>query len=112
MATPPIHREVVKQVLLHYAQLRPSHGQIRLDVVFDETHDHYALMQVGWQRGRRVRGNVVYVTLQKDKIYIEYDGIEQGIFHDLIAQGIPPEQIVLAFLPEAAGEVVWSECVW
>jgi hypothetical protein len=34
------------------------------------------------------------------KVWVEYDGIEQGITKDLIAAGIPPERIVLAFLPE------------
>lgn len=104
MDTPTSHREAVKQVLLHYAQLRSSHGQIRLEVVFDETRDHYALMQVGWQQGRRVKGNIIYVTLRNHQIVIEYDGIEQGIVQDLIAQGISKDQVVLAFLPEV-GEI-------
>ena len=56
--------------------------------------------QVGWDRGRRVRGNLIYVTLREDKVWVEYDGMEQGITKDLIAAGIPSEQIVLAFLPE------------
>jgi hypothetical protein len=56
--------------------------------------------QVGWDRGRRVRGNLIYVTLSEGKVWVEYDGMEQGITKDLIAAGIPPERIVLAFLPE------------
>ena len=95
-------REVVKQVIIRYAQLRPSHGNIRLDTVFDETQERYALMQVGWDRRRRVRGNLIYVTLQESKVYIEYDGMEHGITQDLIDGGIPESQIVLAFLPEAS----------
>ncbi|MEZ4662352.1 MAG: element excision factor XisH family protein [Caldilineaceae bacterium] len=35
------------------SRLRPSHGAIRLDTVFDEQQDHYALMQSGWDRGAR-----------------------------------------------------------
>jgi XisI protein len=50
---------MIKQVINHYAQLTPSHGNIRLDAVFDEERDRYALMQVGWNRGQRVRGNFV-----------------------------------------------------
>lgn len=95
-------RELVKQMIQQYAQFKPSHGDIRLDTVFDETNDRYALMQVGWDRGRRIRGNLIYVTLHDSKIWIEYDGIEQGITQDLIAAGIPSERIVLAFLPESA----------
>lgn len=98
-------RELVKQVIQHYAQFKPSHGDIRLDTVFDETNDRYALMQVGWDRGRRVRGNLIYITLHDGKVWVEYDGIEQGIVEDLIAGGIPTDRVVLAFLPEAQSAV-------
>ncbi len=100
MDTTTHYREIVKQVILKYAKLRPSHGDIRLDAVFDETYNRYALMQVGWDRGRRIRGNLIYVTLQDGKVYVEYDGIEHGITQDLIDKGIPSESMVLAFLPE------------
>lgn len=98
MDTHTSYREIVKDVINKYARLRPSHGSIRLDTVFDEQQDHYALMQSGWDRGARVRGNLIYITLHNDKVYIEYDGIEQGIVHELITRGVPEEKIVLAFL--------------
>ncbi|MEH1783757.1 MAG: XisI protein [Nostoc sp.] len=101
MDTSTTYREIVKQMIIQYSKLRPSHGDIRLDPIFDETHDRYALMQVGWDRGRRVRGNLIYVTLQNGKVYIEYDGIEHGITQDLIVMGVSPLDIVLAFLPES-----------
>lgn len=97
------YRDIVKQVIEQYAKLRPSHGDIRLDVVFDEARNRYALMQVGWDRGRRVRGNLIYITLQNEKVYLEYDGIGHGIVDDLIARGVPEDKIVLAYLPEADG---------
>ncbi len=100
MDTSQTYRDIVKQVILGYAQLKPSHGDIRLDPVFDETRDHYALMQVGWDRGRRVRGNLIYLTLKNGKVYIEYDGMERSITEELIHRGIPQNQIVLAFLSE------------
>jgi hypothetical protein len=100
MDTPTL-RTKVKQVINQYAQLKPSHGKIQLDTVFDEIQDHYALMQSGWSQGHRVRGNLIYITLQNNQIHIEYDGMEQGITQDLLDLGVPPEQIILAFLPEA-----------
>ena len=100
MDTPKTAREIVKEVIIKYSKFTPSHGQIRLDTVFDEKSDRYALMQVGWSRERRVRGNLIYITLESEKVYIEYDGIERGITQDLIENGIPPEQIIHSFLPE------------
>jgi XisI protein len=99
MDTPKTDRDAVKMVIQKYARFKPSHGDVRLDTVFDEANDRYALMQVGWDRGRRVRGNLIYVTLGENKVWIEYDGMEQGITQDLIDAGIPQERIVLAFLP-------------
>ena len=49
--TQTTYREIVKDVINKYAQLRPSHGAIRLDTIFNEQQDNYALMQAGWDRG-------------------------------------------------------------
>ena len=57
-------------------------------------------MQVGWNRGKRVRGNIIYITLEEGKVYIEYDGIEHGITQDLIDLGIPQSNIILGHLWE------------
>jgi hypothetical protein len=93
-------RFVIKEVLNNYARLCPSHGEIRLDVVFDEAHDRYALMQTGWSRGKRVRGNLVYVTIASNQVQIEYDGMEKGITDDLLDRGVPATQVIHAFLAD------------
>lgn len=98
MDTNTTYRTIVKDIINQYAKLRPSHGQIRLDTVFDEQQDHYALMQVGWDRGIRVRGNLIYITLQNDKIFVEYDGIEHGILDEFTKRGVAKDNIVLPYL--------------
>ena len=104
MDTPQTYREIIKELILRYAEFRPSHGDIRLDAVFDEEHDRYALMQSGWDRGRRVRGNLLYVVIEAGKVVVEYDGIEQGITDELIAMGVAEEDVVLAWLQQPVGE--------
>lgn len=93
-------RHAVKKVIKHYAGLTPSHGNIRLDTVFDEEGDRYALIQVGWDKTKRISGTIIYITLRDNKVWIEYDGMEHGITDDLVAAGIPKEQIVHAWRPE------------
>lgn len=98
MDTVAAYREIIKKTVLRYAKLRPSHGDIRLDPVFDETNDRYVLMQVGWDRERRVEGDLLYILLKDGNVYIEYDGIGHGITDDLITEGIPENKIILPFL--------------
>jgi len=98
MDTVKSNQAVIKQVISEYAKLRPSHGNIHLEPIFDDVNSRYALMQFGWDRERRVRGNLIYVSIKDGKVLIEYDGIEGGITQDLIQRGIPEQDIVLAFL--------------
>ena len=72
--------------------------------MFDEERDRYALMQSGWDRGRRVRGNWLYVVVEAGKVVVEYDGMEQGITDELIARGVPEEDVVLAWLLQPVEE--------
>lgn len=101
------YQKAIKQVIESYAKLRPSHGDIRLEQIFDEKRNRFALMQIGWDRGRRVHGNLIYIKLQNNKVYIEYDGIEHGVTEDLMQHGIAEKDIVLSFLamPELATAV-------
>ena len=46
MDTTTREQDIIKQVIQQYAQFKPSPGDIRLDTVFDDTQNRYALMQV------------------------------------------------------------------
>jgi hypothetical protein len=67
--------------------------------VFDEKRDHYLLVNLGWQNGRRVRAVTLHVRLKNGKIWIEDDMTEDGIATRLVEAGVPKEDIVLAFQP-------------
>jgi XisI protein len=94
-------RELIKQLLTKYATLinRTPHAGQEVEVAFDEIHDHYFLTTLGWQRDHRIKGNIVHIRLRNGKIWIEEDGLEQGIATDLLEAGISKQEIVLAFHP-------------
>ncbi|MFN5964931.1 MAG: element excision factor XisI family protein, partial [Pseudanabaena sp.] len=48
MDTVKSYQAVIKQVISEYAKLRPSHGNIHLEPIFDDVNSRYALMQFGW----------------------------------------------------------------
>ncbi len=70
-----------------------------LYLVKDEVQMHYLLYN-NWWRERdctRFYGCLVHVRIKNEKIYIEYDGTDEG-FGDVFAEkGVPKKDIVLAF---------------
>jgi XisI protein len=54
---------------------------------------------VGWDGVRRVHGSVVHVDIIDGKVWVQYDGTSRPIAEELVAAGIPREDIVLAFHP-------------
>ena len=91
--------KLIKRILTEYVELsnRNSNLDIETFLIVDEQKSHYIWMNLGWQNKERVSGMTVYVRIRKDKFWIEEDWTENGIATDLIREGVPKEDIVLAF---------------
>lgn len=93
------YREIVRQIIEEYARYKPSHGQIDTEAVIDRDRDHYEVLHVGWDGHRRVHGAVIHLDISGGKVWIQYDGTNRPVADELIAAGIPREDIVLGFHP-------------
>jgi hypothetical protein len=93
------YRQIVERLIREYASFRPANGQIEPEAVIDRDRDHYEVMHVGWDGVRRVHGSVVHVDIIGGKIWIQYDGTSRPIADELLAAGVPREDIVLGFHP-------------
>lgn len=96
------YRSIVKSVFSEYAAIPYSHGELKCEAVFDETHNRYLLVTVGWDRDRYVHFTLVHIDIANNKLWIQWDRTEDGIALELVAAGVPKEDIVLGFKSEAA----------
>jgi hypothetical protein len=94
-------RETIEKVLQYYAHLPYRYGDVSSYVIVSQDRNHFMLMHEGWEDQRRVHGCVVHAEIRNGKIWIHYDGIEDGITPELLEAGIPKDHIVLAFQPPA-----------
>jgi len=99
MATLDKYRYLIQQVLTEYTKIPYAYGQIQIETIFDPTSDRYLLMIVGWNQDKRIHGCLVHIDIINGKLWIQRDGTENGIASELVAAGIPKEQIVLGFHP-------------
>ena len=93
------YRRVVRELIRRYAETKPSLGDVQVEIVFDEANDHYELMYAGWHRHYRIHGSVLHLDIRGGKVWIQYDGTEEGVAEELVKAGIPRDHIVLAFKP-------------
>jgi hypothetical protein len=93
------YRLIVRRLIEEYARYKPSHGQIESEAIVDGEKDHYEVVHVGWDKTRRVHGSVVHVDIKGGKVWVQHDGTNRPIAEELVAAGIPREDIVLGFHP-------------
>ncbi|MGB3614690.1 MAG: XisI protein [Elainellaceae cyanobacterium] len=93
------YQTAIKRVLTQYHDWVASAYQEPDEslLIFDDTHNQYIWMQVGWTGKRRNNGIQVHARIKNGKIWIEEDWTETGIATELVNLGISPKEIVLAF---------------
>ncbi|MCC3417619.1 MAG: XisI protein [Microcoleus sp. PH2017_29_MFU_D_A] len=95
------YRHLIRKVLTEYYELgaKSSNSTLESALIFDERHDHYLLVVMGWEGQERIKGNTIHVRLRDGKIWIEEDWTEDGVVTDFLQAAVPREDIVLAFHP-------------
>lgn len=93
------YRRIIRDLITAYAKFVPARGDVQIETIFDETNDHYELMYAGWNGSHRVHGSVLHLDIRNEKVWIQYDGTEEGVAEELVKAGIPRDRIVLAFKP-------------
>ena len=91
------YSQYVEEIIKQCAQYKPAYGDVEIQTVFDKANHHYQLLTVGWDGDERIRGCVMHLDLKGGKIWIQHDGTEDGIANELIAKGVPKQNMVLAF---------------
>jgi hypothetical protein len=88
---------VIKEVLGHYVGLLQKYTKHEVYLVEDPIQLHYLIYQNLWQDSSRSYGCLVHVRIKNEKIYIEYDGTDEGFGDVFVEHGIAKQDIVLAF---------------
>lgn len=97
------YRQKIKEILTGYYEMTIK-GSITLDeletderLAFDEERDQYLWFCSGWSGKKRIRHINVYLRIKDGKIWVEEDSTDLCVVDDLLAVGIPKNDIVLGF---------------
>lgn len=93
------YKPIIQKVFDDYINFIGQTDDIQLETITDPERKRYLLVEVGWQNGRRIYGALLHIDIIDNKLWIQHDGTEDGIANELVALGIPKQNIVLAFKP-------------
>jgi hypothetical protein len=93
------YREIVRRLIEEYASYKSSSGDIRTESVVGRAHDHYEVLDVGWHGRQRIHSSTLHIDICDGKVWLEHNGTDALIADELVAAGIPKEDLVLGFHP-------------
>ncbi|MFN9175263.1 MAG: XisI protein [Synechocystis sp.] len=91
------YRRIVQNLLMAHATT--TEPGIECQMICDLEHDHYQLLDVGWQGMNRVYACYIHLDIRNGKIWIQQNMTEADLGQELVEQGVPPTDIVLGLQP-------------
>ena len=91
------YRQIIRTVLLPYTKITYANVPVRNIAVFDDEHGQYLIMSDGWDGVRHLHGCLIHIEIIGNRLWVQRDGTEDGITDELVAAGIPKQDIVLGF---------------
>ncbi|TAE58689.1 MAG: XisI protein [Nostocales cyanobacterium] len=93
------YRKCVQEILIKYSKSKPINSDIEVQTIFDKEQDHYQIVDLGWEKHRRIYNCVIHLDIKDGKIWIQRNQTDQQISDQLVEMGIPKEDIVLGLQP-------------
>ena len=92
------YRKLVEEVLRRHHRPARKGLEVEEQMIADREHDHYQILTVGWLNDDEpVYQCKIHMDIRDGKIWIQRDFTEIGVANELVALGVPKEDIVLAF---------------
>jgi XisI protein len=93
------YRKNIRDLLeeIHGYDVSSSDSGIEGQIIFDTEHDHYLLIDVGWEQKKHVYGAIIHIDIKDEKIWIQRNNTEINLADRLVARGVPKNHIVIGF---------------
>jgi XisI protein/XisH protein len=93
------YRQYIRHFLATQADSEENQGMVECQLVFDTEHDHYQLLDVGWEGLKQIYHCYIHLDIKKGKVWIQRNMTEIDVAAALVEMGIAKEDIVLGLHP-------------
>lgn len=95
------YRQIIIDLLqkyIHLPAINVGGDDVEEQLIVDEKRDHYQVLAIGWEDGKRVYYPVFHLDIRDGKIWVQEDATDSRIVDQLENEGVPKKDIVLAFM--------------
>lgn len=98
------YQDTIVEFLTSYAEeaIPANVTDFENQVIIDKENHHYQLLQIGWQGNRYIFAVLFHFDIKNGKIWFQINNTEREVVDELMAKGVPAEDIVLGFQPPYA----------
>jgi hypothetical protein len=93
------YRQYVQTLMSRYAEDDVSDDEVEVQLICDTERDHYQWMNVGWEHLNRIYRSIIHIDIKDGKIWLQQNLTDQNPAEELVAMGVPREDIVLGLQP-------------
>ncbi len=93
------YRKYIRKLLTEQAMLENANSDVECQLIFDTEHDHYQLLDIGWQEMKRIYNCFIHLDIKDGKIWIQRNMTELDIAQTLEKMGVQKDDIVLGLHP-------------
>jgi XisI protein len=96
------YRQILRTFLMEYSKTKPINSDIETQVLFDTEHDHYQIVDLGWDGHNRIYSSQIHLDIRNEKVWIQRNQTDELIAEELVLMGVAREDIVLGLQPPYA----------
>ncbi len=75
------YRSYIRQLLSNKLALEKSNpnNEIESQLIFDSEHDHYQLLDIGWEEFKRIYNCFIHIDIKDGKVWIQRNMTEADL---------------------------------
>lgn len=96
------YRAIIIELLSYHANapaVTVGNDQIEEQLILDTERDHYQILTIGWESGKRVYHPIFHLDIRDGRIWVQEDATDFDLVGELERWGVVKSDIVLAFQP-------------
>jgi XisI protein len=93
------YQELVEGLIRRYAEADRPQAEIETQLLIDTERGHYQWWNIGWRGFDRIYRCNIHLDIKDGKIWLQENWTEADPAAELVALGVPREDIVLGLQP-------------